>query len=88
MPYPSEHSARMHSPGKFSKYASKEIAPGVRVILGINNGKTSVQAYRFNTSHFTADQAKAWLKRNGKSPISFEAASGGKTSELRKKLGA
>lgn len=76
MPYPNEHAARMHDPGKYEKFARKNIAPGVDAVLGIAGGKSEVQAYRFDRKKFTAAEARAWLKAKNLKPISFEPATG------------
>lgn len=75
MPYPNEHAARIHDPGQYDSFARKNVAPGVDVILGIKNGKSEVQAYRFDRSKFSVSEAKAWLKDHDISYISFEPAS-------------
>lgn len=81
-PYTNEHAARMVDPdtlrdGK-EDYGSKDIGPGIRIIEGRkkSNGDWVTQAYRFDARKFTADQARAWLKRHGKKPILFEPAKG------------
>jgi hypothetical protein len=80
MPYPHEHAARVESPGKFEKesFRRKNIAPGVDIIVGKKSGSNSMvtQAYRFDTKKFTAEQAKAWLKKNNVSYMSFTEATG------------
>jgi hypothetical protein len=57
---------------------SKDIAPGIRIIIGKKPGSSSMetQAYRFDSGKFTADEAKAWLKDHKIEYISFEAATG------------
>jgi len=39
MPYPLEHSARIHSPEGYKSFARKTIAPGIDAIFGIKGGK-------------------------------------------------
>ena len=75
MPYPAEHAARISSPDKFKSFARKTIAPGVDVILGIKDGKSEVQAYRFDRKKFTPEQAKKWLKEHDVKVMTFEPAS-------------
>lgn len=75
MPYPSEHAARIHDPSKYDSFARKNVAPGVDIVLGIKDGKSEAQAYRFKKDKFTAAQARAWLKSHSISFISFEPAS-------------
>lgn len=76
MPYPNEHSARIHNPGEFSSFARESIAPGIDVMLGIKKGVSKTQAYRFAKDKFSAEQAKAWLKEHSVKYISFEPAEG------------
>ncbi len=78
MPYPNEHSARLKDPGQFDKFARKNDAggKGVDFIFGIKDGKSEVQAIRFDKSKFTPAEAKDWLKRNKKKATEFEPASG------------
>ena len=81
MPYSKEHSARLIDPSGYSKFARKNIAPGIDIILGISGGKSETQAYRFSKEAFTAAEAKAWLKEHKVSPISFEKAKDKATAE-------
>jgi len=74
MPYPNEHSARMNEPGKYDTFARKNIAPGLDIILGIKDGKSETQAYRFNKDKFTAEEARKWLDDHKEKPLSFEPA--------------
>jgi hypothetical protein len=87
MPYPNEHAARVINPGEFQEetFRRKEIAPGVSIIIGKLKGKDSMvtQAYRFDKSKFTADEAKAWLKKNNVTTVEFSPA---ETKEV--KIGA
>jgi len=66
MPYPTEHSARVRDPGDFQpdSFRRKEVAPGISIVMGRLKGSTSMtaQAYRFDRSKFTPEEAKAWLK--------------------------
>ena len=68
----------MVDPGAFLKdsFRNKEIAPGIEIILGkkTGGGPMEVQAYRFSKEKFTPEEAHAWLKKEGKTPISFENA--------------
>lgn len=79
-PYPSEHAARMMDPASFEKdsFRRKNIAPGVTLILGKKahsvSGSMVVQAYRFDASKFTAEEAKKWLKDHNIDPMMFEPA--------------
>jgi hypothetical protein len=74
MPFPNFHSARVVNPDQFDNFATKEISDGINLILGIKNGKSESQAYRFNKDKFTVEQAKAWLKEHNIKVILFEKA--------------
>jgi HK97 family phage prohead protease len=79
MPYPNEHSARVKEPGAFQQdsFRRKNIADGIDAIMGKLKGEDTmtIQAYRFDKSKFTPEEAKKWLKDHDISYISFEAAS-------------
>jgi len=77
MPYPNEHAARINLPGKFEQMRRKndEFGDGIDVIFGITrDGKTEVQAIRFDKTKFTVEQARKWLKDHNYKPIEFEKA--------------
>jgi hypothetical protein len=76
MPYPSEHAARIADPDQFTgiKRKNGEFGPGIDVIYGIKNDKSEVQAIRFDSSKYSPEQAKAWLKKHDYKPIRFEPA--------------
>jgi len=76
MPYPNEHSARLKDPGQFDSFARKnnETGEGIDFIFGIKNGKSEIQAIRFNKKKFTVKEAKAWLKDKDIKYIDFEKA--------------
>lgn len=82
MPYPHEHAARIRNPDDFepNSFRSKTIAKGIRIILGRLKGQKTLtaQAYRFDASQFTAEEAKKWLKEHDIKYISFESAAKGK----------
>lgn len=75
-PFPSEHSARLASPGNFDKFrrANNAGGAGVHFIYGIKAGKSQIQAIRFSKDKFTPAEAKAWLKSHNKTAISFTPA--------------
>jgi hypothetical protein len=75
MPYPNEHAARVIEPGTCDSFKRMNQGSGVSLILCIKGGKSSAQAYRFDKTKFTPEQAKKWLKDHKIKPISFEAAS-------------
>ena len=80
MPYPNQHAARIADPDSFIKdsFRTKEIAPGITLILGKKTGGGSMetQAYRFDKDTFTEEEARKWLKDHDIHPISFEKAVG------------
>lgn len=78
MPYENVHAARVEMPDKFEKdsFRSKEIAPGITIIVGKMMGSDSMvaQSYRFDAEKFTPDQAKEWLKEHHVEMMGFEPA--------------
>lgn len=78
-PYPNEHAARIKNPDEFEQdsFRRKNIEDGIDIIIGRLKGETSttIQAYRFKSAKFTADEAKKWLSDNNIKYISFEEAS-------------
>ncbi len=83
MPYQNEHAARIHDPSGYTSFARKQIASGIDAIFGVKNGKSEIQAYRFNRKVYTAAQAKAWLKAHKITYIAFEPATGGMNESIR-----
>ena len=63
-----EFRARVKSPSLFDKYARKTIdqAKGISVVLGIRNGKSTAQAYRFDKRKYKWSKSSvvAWLRKN------------------------
>lgn len=81
MPYPNQHAARVRQPGNFveGSFRTKRIANGINAIMGrlsYNTNTMVVQAYRFDKSVYTPEEARNWLKEHKISYISFEPASG------------
>lgn len=77
MPYPSEHAARMTNPNKYKKFARQngKFGSGIDAIFGVlPDGKTELQAVRFNEKKFTVAEAKKWLADNKMKPMMFEPA--------------
>lgn len=77
MPFRSEHAARMKDPGQFKEFRREndKMGMGVDVIWGIkDDGKTELQAVRFDKSKFTPEECQKWLKDHDMSPIEFEPA--------------
>jgi hypothetical protein len=76
-PYPNEHAARIERPSRYKRFKrhNDRFGPGVHVIWGIlSNGKTEVQAIRFDARRFTMRQVKTWLDKTGYEPIKLEPA--------------
>jgi hypothetical protein len=72
MPYAAEHAARVRDPGDFlpDSFRRKTLTDGVDLISGKlasggKNGPMVAQAYRFDASKFTAEQAQAFIARPG-----------------------
>jgi len=84
MPYPNEHSARLKDPGQFESFAreNNKGGNGVDFIYGIKEGKSEIQAIRFDKKKFTVQEAKKWLKDHDQNYIDFEPASGAEHSEF------
>jgi len=79
MPLPHEHSARLKDPSRYVRFRRENDAfgSGIDAIWGITkDGRAELQAIRFDAEKFTADEAKAWLKKHGHTPIRFEEAAG------------
>jgi len=79
MPFPNFHAARVKSPGLFSRIkVLKTLGNGVMIYGGPlkRDGGSTAQSYRFPRKRFTAEEAKAWLKRNKIKYIMFEKATG------------
>jgi hypothetical protein len=77
MPFPNEHAARLTDPKKYDSFARKndQGGAGVDFVFGVKEGKTELQAIRFDSKKFTAAEARAWCDKHGKKPILFEPAS-------------
>jgi hypothetical protein len=89
-PYPSEHAQRINSPDKYEKLRrqNNKFGEGIHVIFGIlEDGKTEVQAIRFDKSQFTAEEAKKWLEDNKYKTSGFEEASSKEETHLGEKVG-
>ena len=79
-PFPNEHAARQMSPTAFRpksfRRAKLNLPNGVEAIVGIPKGDkdTVIQSIRFDARIWTPDKARAWLRRNGFTVSTFEAA--------------
>lgn len=77
-PQPNEHAARLNDPGRYEQIRRQndKLGPGIDVIWGITkDGKTEMQAIRFDKAKFTADEARKWLEDHDMKTIEFEKAS-------------
>jgi len=74
--YPNTHSARQLDPAENKVVGSKEIAPGVRMLFALKDGKSVAQSIHFDATKFTVAQARAWLKAHDYSAAQFTAAGG------------
>lgn len=89
MPFPHEHAARIRNPGDFQpgsfRRSNGKFGPGIDPIFGRlkSTGKMEIQTIRFSAERFTAEQARAWLKRNGYRPIEFEEATMAKKAKAQ-----
>lgn len=65
MPFRTEHVARQHDPGNYTRFFRKKLADGISAIMGIrSDGASEVQSVRFKSDYYSVDQAKSWLRRN------------------------
>jgi phage head maturation protease len=79
-PYPNEHAARVEKPEKYDEVRREnaKFGEGIDAIWKVIKGpprKVELQAIRFSTDKFTADEARAWLKEHDIKYILFEPAS-------------
>lgn len=87
-PYTNEHAARIKDPDQYDSFARvdnsnenfKDLPDGVSAILGIKEGKSEVQAFRFSIDYFTAEEAKKWLDDHKIKYIEFVPAKNTKKS--------
>jgi len=76
-PYPNEHSCRLKDPAKYDKFARKNCAAKhdgkcIDHIYGIKEGKSELQAMRFNKEVWAESDARDYCKEKGGT---FEPAS-------------
>jgi hypothetical protein len=79
MPYPNEHSARLKSPGQYTRVRreNNKLGAGIHAIWGVKaDNSVEIQAIRFDKSKFSVFGAKNWLNKHDYRPIAFEPASG------------
>jgi len=82
-PYPNEHAARLKEPGQYDaiRRVNDEGGPGIDFIYGIKDGKSEIQAIRFDAKRFTPAEARKWLSDHDFNPISFEEATGDRSED-------
>lgn len=83
-PYPNEHACRLLSPSDFDSFARKNCFKKIKnkcvdFIFGIKEGKSKVQALRFNKEVWGADDARSACSSMGGS---FEAAKPNKETDM------
>jgi hypothetical protein len=83
-PYPNEHAARQKDPAGYLTFRRGPLpgAPeGLSAIFGIRpDGRSEIQALRFDRKRFSVAAAKDWLRQHGYKIGDFEEATGGKVS--------
>lgn len=65
MPFKNEHSVRVHDPSGYTKFRRGNLTSGVDAIYGIKDGKSEIQALRFDKTKFSPEEAKAWATKHG-----------------------
>jgi TolA-binding protein len=86
MPYPSEYSYRLVTPDKFSDFrrVNDKFGDGVHAIFGLKDGKTELQAIRFDKKKFSESDAKKWLADHKYKGGQFHASLNNTASILNK----
>lgn len=80
MPFRNFHSARVRDPDLFVKDSIRttQLGHGISVLSGKlksdPNGSMVAQTYRFDSSKYSPEEAKNWMKKEGKKIILFEKA--------------
>lgn len=67
MPFPSEHASRQNDPDKYVRIRRQndKFGSGIHAIFGVlKDGKTELQAIRFDADKFTPEKAHEWLKEH------------------------
>lgn len=66
MPYPNEHACRLNPPGKYTRFARKNVANGKDIIVGFKpGGGSETQAVRYKKDVWTADRARKDCQKQG-----------------------
>lgn len=77
MQFLNEHAARQRSPSDFEKFQRGHPAgwpDGVDAIFGYRPHVAQIQSIRFDSTKWSPDAARQWLKSNGFSAAGFEAS--------------
>jgi HK97 family phage major capsid protein/HK97 family phage prohead protease len=87
-PYPNEHAARLKEPGQYDsiRRVNNEGGQGVDFIYGIKDGKSEIQAIRFDADQFSPAEARKWLSDHDFKAISFEPATIERAEEEVRKI--
>ncbi len=77
-PYPNEHAARVRDPDQYSEFRriNDELGNGIHIIVGYNSEGSEIQAIRFDSDKWTAQEAREWLSENDWEVLEFEPAIG------------
>lgn len=86
MPFANEHAARLEDPGKYERFRREndKFGAGIDAVWGIlKGGDVELQAIRFDSSKFTAEEARKWCADHDHKPILFEPASEKRAMQIR-----
>ena len=86
-PYPNEHAARIREPGQYEQFRriNDELGEGIDIIVGYKDGETEIQSIRFDSSQFSEDEAREWLRENNWEVLEFEPAIEERAMETEKR---
>lgn len=86
-PYPNEHAARIREPGQYEQFRriNDELGEGIDIIVGYKDGETEIQSIRFDSSQFSEDEAREWLRENNWEVLKFEPATEERAMETEKR---
>ena len=86
-PYPNEHAARIREPSQYEQFRriNDELGEGIDIIVGYKDGETEIQSIRFDSSQFSEDEAREWLRENNWEVLEFEPAIEERAMETEKR---
>ena len=86
-PYPNEHAARIKEPSQYEQFRriNDELGEGIDIIVGYKDGETEIQSIRFDSSQFSEDEAREWLRENNWEVLEFEPAIEERAMETEKR---